>query len=543
MTQEALHATQVGAVIEEVGGKRVSQRVRRQGRTNPGGSGMPFQTLPGVLARHRRAALREKHRVFGSPSQQIRARLAQVASEPFASPLSNGNQSVLAALPLNLHDAAPQVDARQGQVHQLTHAQAAGIHDLQHGAVAQAQGASGVGGIKQSLDLRLGERARQPLTETRGVQARAGVIGTLPFAVQPSVKLSQAGQPSRLGAGAVLHRLLREPLLQIQFGGTRQGRRGRLQVASDQAEITCVAVLSVGTDPSLQPQRIGEAVDDGKGFRREGRRFRVSAVGTWHAAYDTAPSLPHASVRTLVYLLSLIYALIATPVFCVLMFGVFCPLILMLPTLAARRALGRASVRICLAAIGVPLRVRGQVNLPDHATIVVANHTSYMDGLVLTAALPGRFTFIVQDGAARWPLVGAVIRRMGVSFVNRDSARAGARQTRQLLKQLHSGTSLAIFAEGTFPDQPGLLPFKTGAFLLAARANVPVTPAVIRGTRTLLGGGWWGFRWSPVQVDLYPALMPMGADKSAAIVLRDAVRAVILDEGDDGDANGEEETA
>lgn len=235
-------------------------------------------------------------------------------------------------------------------------------------------------------------------------------------------------------------------------------------------------------------------------------------------------------------LIDLPYALIATPVFCVLMFGLFCPLILLLPTLPARRALGRASVRICLAAIGVPLRVEGRERLPAGAAIAVANHASYMDGLVLTAALPARYTFVVQDGAAAWPFVGAVLRRMGVSFINRDTVREGARQTRALLKELQSGSSLAIFAEGTFPDQPGLLPFKTGAFLLAARAQVPVAPVVIRGSRRLLGGGWIGFRWSPVRIEVLAAQTPQGSDRVAAADLRERVRAAILARCGDPDA-------
>lgn len=235
-------------------------------------------------------------------------------------------------------------------------------------------------------------------------------------------------------------------------------------------------------------------------------------------------------------LITLPYTLIATPVFAVLMFGLFCPLILILPTLRGRRALGRAAVRICLAAIGVPLRVVGRERLPEGAAIAVANHASYMDGLVLTAALPERYTFVVQDGAAAWPFVGLVLRRMGVAFINREAVREGARQTRALLKDLQRARSLAIFAEGTFPAEPGLLPFKTGAFLLAARAQVPVAPVVIRGSRRLLGERGWGFCWSPVEIEVLPAETPVGEDRMAAAALRDRVRDRILERCGDPDA-------
>ena len=149
----------------------------------------------------------------------------------------------------------------------------------------------------------------------------------------------------------------------------------------------------------------------------------------------------------------------------------------------------RLGVRLMLASIGVPLTVKGREHLPDGACVIVANHASYVDGLVLTAALPRRFNFVVQDGAASWPLVGLTLRRMGVIFVNRDSAHSSAQLTRQLMRRLHHGESLAIFAEGTFKHEPGLLPFKTGAFLMAS--NQVVMEAENANTRTSGGGKSW----------------------------------------------------
>lgn len=228
------------------------------------------------------------------------------------------------------------------------------------------------------------------------------------------------------------------------------------------------------------------------------------------------------------FVLSRLYAAYAAVSFALVVLLVLCPLIILGPTLAIRRATGRFSVRAILAIWGVPFHVRGSENLPAEPAIVVCNHASYMDGLVLTAALPARYTFVVQDGAANWPYVGWVIKRMGVTFVNRSSARAGAAQTRALIKRLQDGESLTIFAEGTFKDEASLLPFKTGAFLMAARAGVPVVPAAVRGTRRLLGGGSLMPRWSRVEVEIAAPLHAAGADKQNAIALRDTVRAEVL---------------
>lgn len=226
-------------------------------------------------------------------------------------------------------------------------------------------------------------------------------------------------------------------------------------------------------------------------------------------------------------LFNFFYAPLATVVFVAVVLPL-CGLIIIGPTLAIRRAVGRAGVRIALFAMGVPFRVRGIEHLPLTPCIAIANHASYLDGLVLTAALPARFTFIVQDGAADWPLVGLTIRRMGVSFVNRAAPREAARQTRDYIRRLQQGESLAVFAEGTFKPEPGLLPFKNGAFMMAVRAQLPVAPCVIRGTRRLWGGHHRLPRWSSIDIEVLPPIMPHGPHKEAEMKLRDAARDAIL---------------
>lgn len=234
----------------------------------------------------------------------------------------------------------------------------------------------------------------------------------------------------------------------------------------------------------------------------------------------------------------LIYAPLAAAVMFIGFF-IVCLAVITGPTLAVRRAIGRAGVRAVLLCMGVPIRVRGLERLPQDANIVVANHASYLDGLILTAALPARYHFVVQNGAANWPLVGRTITRMGVVYVNREAARDAARTTRELMRRLKQGESLAIFAEGTFRAEPGLLPFKAGAFLLAARTGAAVTPVGIRGTRLLFGGGRRLPRWSPVDIEIGTPVRADGADREAALRLRDITRDAVLRLSGEHDRGGE----
>jgi len=226
-------------------------------------------------------------------------------------------------------------------------------------------------------------------------------------------------------------------------------------------------------------------------------------------------------------LLAPIYAPFAALVL-LLLIPLVCVAVIIGPNLAIRRETGRLCVRLMLACIGVPLRVLGGQRLPAGASIVICNHASYIDGIVLTAALPRRYTFVVQDGAAHWPLVGRCLSRMGVVFVNRKDSRAGARTTRELMRRLHNGESLAVFAEGTFKAEAGLLPFKLGAFLMAARCSVPTVAVAIRGSRRLYGGGRRLPRWQPLTVEIGATLQADGKERDSALRLRDATRHAVL---------------
>src|SRR5690606_14997593 len=139
--------------------------------------------------------------------------------------------------------------------------------------------------------------------------------------------------------------------------------------------------------------------------------------------------------------------------------------------------------------IGSPIRVDGELDATGRTCVVVANHASYLDGIVLTAALPAHFTYLIKHDMAEFPLAGFVLRRLGSAFVNRDDSLDRRRIARRLVDAAQRGGALAFFPEGTFGPEPGLRPFQLGAFGAAALAQVPVVPVVISGSRQMLPSG------------------------------------------------------
>jgi 1-acyl-sn-glycerol-3-phosphate acyltransferase len=203
-------------------------------------------------------------------------------------------------------------------------------------------------------------------------------------------------------------------------------------------------------------------------------------------------------------------------------------LLVLLPRVAARRQAARTAARAFLWLAGMPLTVRSAERLPAGQCVVVCNHASYLDGIVLTAALPARFGFVIKREMAQVPLAGPLLRRLGSEFVERFDRARGASDARRVLKKALHGNSLVFFPEGTFTPTPGLLRFHTGAFVAAVRAGCPLVPAVVRGTRRALPPS--GGLPSPgaIELELLAPLEPAAASDASVPQLRERARAAIL---------------
>jgi 1-acyl-sn-glycerol-3-phosphate acyltransferase len=161
------------------------------------------------------------------------------------------------------------------------------------------------------------------------------------------------------------------------------------------------------------------------------------------------------------------------------------PVLLLMPSLPRRRALVRRAARAVLRLTGMRVTVSGLEHIVTPC-IVVANHESYLDGVVLQAVLPSNFSFIIKREMASVPLAGTLLRRIGAQFVERQDRQRSARGARRLMRCAAQGQALAFFPEGTFGAEIGLRRFHIGAFAAAARAQLPVVPIAIRGTRASL---------------------------------------------------------
>jgi 1-acyl-sn-glycerol-3-phosphate acyltransferase len=201
------------------------------------------------------------------------------------------------------------------------------------------------------------------------------------------------------------------------------------------------------------------------------------------------------------------------------------------------RAIARGAARLLLALWGTVPRVEGVERLErEPNAVVVSNHASYVDGLLLTAALPASIAFVAKRELAPQRFAGTLLRHLGALFVERVDAARSLEDHRAIEQSARSGVAPLVFAEGTLRREPGLLPFRMGAFVAAAQAGVPVVPAVMRGTRSMLPDGIWIPRRATLEVWVGEPIAPEGEGWSAAIALRDQARAAILEHSGEPDA-------
>jgi 1-acyl-sn-glycerol-3-phosphate acyltransferase len=102
-------------------------------------------------------------------------------------------------------------------------------------------------------------------------------------------------------------------------------------------------------------------------------------------------------------------------------------------------------------------------------TLLVANHVSWLDVIVLSALCPA--DFVAKAEIRRWPLLGRLLKRHDCLFVNRRVGRHLLQLNAQIGERLARGRVVAFFPEGTTTDGAGLLPFRPALFEPAVRGG------------------------------------------------------------------------
>jgi 1-acyl-sn-glycerol-3-phosphate acyltransferase len=132
--------------------------------------------------------------------------------------------------------------------------------------------------------------------------------------------------------------------------------------------------------------------------------------------------------------------------------------------------------RAVLHAMGITVQSFG-VAARNGPLLVIANHISWLDILVMLAVQPVRF--VSKSDVKRWPLIGWLATQAGTLYIERDSRRDALRVVHHIAQALRDGQMIAVFPEGTTSDGYTLLPFHANLIQAAISAHTPVQAVAI----------------------------------------------------------------
>lgn len=127
--------------------------------------------------------------------------------------------------------------------------------------------------------------------------------------------------------------------------------------------------------------------------------------------------------------------------------------------------------------VGAKYEVHGLVDTDMHNTMVVANHMSWLDTIVLYRLY--YLSFIGKAEMKKWFLLRAVLKSGGTIFIDRKKKRDLIKVNAELVTRLSQGDCIGVFPEGTISNGRQILPFKSPVLDVALRAKSMIVPVVI----------------------------------------------------------------
>ncbi|MBS1151313.1 MAG: 1-acyl-sn-glycerol-3-phosphate acyltransferase [Myxococcaceae bacterium] len=142
----------------------------------------------------------------------------------------------------------------------------------------------------------------------------------------------------------------------------------------------------------------------------------------------------------------------------------------------------RLYAKLTLRLLGVRLEIEGLEKLDRlGGYLLMANHGSLLDVFLFGALCARPTLFVVKKELGRIPLLGRLLRRCGHVLLDRAHPVRAMRELNRTTQTLKSGGRALIFPEGTRHPDGVLGPFRSGAFVVAARARVPLIPIAVLG--------------------------------------------------------------
>lgn len=132
-------------------------------------------------------------------------------------------------------------------------------------------------------------------------------------------------------------------------------------------------------------------------------------------------------------------------------------------------------------------RCRGHHALPEGSALVVANHESFLDPLLVGLPFERPISYLARHNLFAVPVIGLMLRNTYVIPINRDAASTAS--IRAATRLMRHGFLVGLFPEGTRSSDGRLGELKPGFIALLRQARVPIIPVGVAGSREVLPRG------------------------------------------------------
>ena len=160
---------------------------------------------------------------------------------------------------------------------------------------------------------------------------------------------------------------------------------------------------------------------------------------------------------------------------------------------------------------GMKVQMSGKNHIdPKRTYVFISNHRSYLDTATLFVYAGPRIGLLAKKELLKVPILGYGMGYVNVMAIDRSNRDRALQTTDAATSRIRSGRSFGVFAEGTRARPGQFLPFKKGAFYMAAQAGVPIVPVAIKNTDYLMGKGTGEARSGTIEMVILPPVSTTG---------------------------------
>lgn len=157
------------------------------------------------------------------------------------------------------------------------------------------------------------------------------------------------------------------------------------------------------------------------------------------------------------------------------------------------------------------LNVVGRENVDaKQSYVVVVNHQSAMDIIALYGWLGIDFRWVMKQEIRKVPFLGYACYRVGHVYIDRKNREAAIKSLETAKGQIHSGTSVLFFPEGTRTSTSEVQSFKKGAFKMALDLGLPVLPITLNGADYVMPNKTLKLMPGTVDMTIHPPISTEG---------------------------------